>query len=258
MRIRVNGTTQPVRQRTKVSYDPQHGLQIGVPWECAGDNLAGVAAAYERLRIAYDYEPNGKKSTLIAHPVGGQLGIPNKSVDEWQLLPNELQSGILDAERTKELPPSVIVEIRAALAENRPPNFAGLSGQALADATFVHAALLSGRQDHFAISQQVLHHNTNVWDGYPGNVANVNQERIYTTAQLLAECGNANYWVYPIPAGLVGAIEAIEEPPEHPDWIIGWRKLRAKWATAAGNRITVSTEYWHGQWLKYYYDPAED
>src|SRR5882724_1332836 len=92
----INGTREPVRQRAKISYDPQHGQQIGIPWESAGDNLRGLALAYQALRIPYDLEPNARKSTLIAKPVGGQLGIPDVTVDEWQLLPNEVQFALQD------------------------------------------------------------------------------------------------------------------------------------------------------------------
>lgn len=236
----INGKRGPIRQRIKISYDPQHGQTIGIPFESAGDGLAGLAAQLEAYRVAYDLEPNERKSTLIAKPTGGQLGIPNKSVDEWQLLPNEQQLSIQYAPGAAGLTQAQFEAIYDAVRDGKESTFSGPAHQ-------VFLRVKRG-EDHFAIGTQVLHHNTNVWDGYPGNVANVNQNRIYTTAQLIAECADVNEWVYPIPAGIVGAIESIELPPVRDGWQIGWRKLPAKWATAAGNRISVSTEYCFGQW----------
>lgn len=244
-KVIINGKLGPIRQRIKISYDPQHGQTIGIPFESAGDGLTGLALQLEANRVAYDLEPNGRKSTLIAKPTGGQLGIPNKSVDEWQLLPNEQQLSIQYAPRAMALGQTVLDEIAKAVRDNSDSTFTG-------DAQEVFSRLLSG-EAHFAIGQQVLHHNTNVWDGYPGNVANANQNRIYTTEQLITECSNANSWIYPIPAGIVGAIGSIESPPFRSGWQIGWRKLPAKWATAAGNRLSVSSEYWFGQWDLFYY-----
>jgi len=248
--VRINGKIGPIRQRIKISYDPQHGQTIGIPFESAGFGLQGLASELEALRVAYDLEPNERKSTLVAKPSGGQLGIPNKTVDEWQLLPNEQQLSIQYAPRAIALGQTQLDAIAKAVRDNEDSTFSG-------DAAEVFSRLLSG-EAHFATSQQVLHHNTNVWDGYPGNVANVNAGRIYTTAQLLDECSNTNYWVYPIPAGIVGAVEAEEAsgPPAQSGWQIGWRKLKPKFATAAGNRISVSTEYWFGQWDLFYYSLA--
>lgn len=250
--VRINGTLRPVRQRVKVSYDPQHGLQIGVPWESAGAGLAGVAQAYQNLRIAYDFEPNLRKSTLIAKPTGGQLGIPNVAVDEWQLLPNEQQLSIMYLPAALALSESDKDTIADGINNNKKASETGLSGDALQ----IYQRLRDG-QTHFPIGVPVLRHTTNVWDGYPGNVANVNVDRIYTTEQVVIECGPTRGWVYPIPNGIVGGMQAAETffSPRS-GWLIGWRKLPPNWATAAGNRISVTTEYWFGQHDLFIYGTA--
>jgi len=247
-KIIITGTRQPIRQRTKVSYDPQHGYQIGVPYESAGNNLGGIAGILESQRIAFDFEPNARKSTIVAKPTGGQLGIPNKSVDEWQVLPNEQQLSIQYHPRTLALGNTTLDEINKAVRDNADSTFSG-------DAQEVFSRLLSG-EAHYVLGQPVLRHTTNVWDAYPGNVANVNQNRIYTTEQLLTECGPLTGWVYPIPAGIIGAVESAPAPAVRDGWQIGWQKKPASWATAAGNRISVTTEYWFGQWDLFYYELA--
>ena len=248
-RIIVNGTMAPVRQPYHISYDPQHGQVIEVPWECAGNNLAGIAAAYEKARVAYDWKPNARKSTLVARPTGGQLGIPDRSVDEWQLLSNQLTERLSDHPRARALTPEERQDIKDGLREDPPtePQDTGLEG----DALILYDKLYAG-EDTYAIDQTVLRHTTNVSDRYQGNVANLNVGRIYTTAQLLAECQNGNFWNYPLPGEIQQTIESlvadfIEDNGQQDGWTIGWRKLRSVRNTVAGNRVGINTEYWFGQ-----------
>jgi hypothetical protein len=248
-KVRINGSLRPIRQPIQVSFDPQHGQQISIPFESAGNNLIGLAQAFQQLRIPYELKPNGKRSTLIAKPTGGQLGIPNVSADEWQLLPNEIQLSINYSPGAMSLSDAQLKEIADAIADPAKDfAFTGVQNE-------VYTRLVSGEAS-FVTGQPVLHHSTNVWDGFLGNVANINQNRIYTTGQLLAECGPTRGWVYPIPQGIIGAIESIEALPFRDGWQVGWRKLPAHLATAAGNRIAITSQYYYGQFDMFYYAQA--
>ncbi len=254
-RPRINGQLGPIRQKIKISYDPQHGQQIAIPFRSAGDGLRGLALALESQRVAYDLEPSQSTSTLTAKPTGGQLGIPDKSVDEWQVLPNEQHLSMFNHWKSLALGETARDSIQQALDEGKKPSETGFPG----NKQEIFRRLYRGETE-FAIGVPVLRHTTNVWAGYTGNVANVNVERIYFTGQVIDECGPSRGWIYPIPNGVIGTMKASEaffsNYPLPAPWVYGWRKLPPHLATAAGNRISITTEYWFGQHDTFIYDLA--
>jgi len=251
--IRINGTLQPTRQPVKVSYDPERGLHITIPWESAGNNLGGLALAYQQQRVAYEWEGTNRKSTLVASASGGQVGIPDLTIDTWQILGNEIQLAVT-------MHP-LVMAMEAA--------YPGTIGRITRDVNFVNdgetvgqpapdpaAAPLSGQlyfslkagETHFARGQYVLRHTTNVSNQYNTNVSDFNIERIYTTAGLLSEVTNGNSWIFPLPGRMVNKISNLAAPPAVPGYLWGWRKLPSTEMTIAGNRVEITTEYWLEQW----------
>ncbi len=244
--IIINGATGPIRQQIRVSYDPQHGQMITIPWKCAGNNLAGLAAFYRRNRVAFDWEPSDRISHLTARVAGGQLGIPDVTADEWQLVANEQQLSLLYMSSMNDDARSSITE---ELDKGTKPSDTPFSGDPILNGVYLR---LYNGEANFSIGQQVLVHTTNTNETYQGNVADYNIERIYTTAQLFAEVQNSNFWIFPMPGGLRSAIETMEANfiamfPGRIGYRIGWRKLPSTRTTAAGNRIAIKTEYWYGQ-----------
>jgi hypothetical protein len=229
-----------------VSYDPQRGLQIRIPWESAGDNLRGLAAAYQQARVAYELEATPLKSRLVATASGGQLGIPDLTTDTWQILGNEIQKGLLEH-------PDVVAAIPADVrdkiykAELSGTDEASFSPALSAYASKVFDRLRRGAT-HYALGQYVLRHTTNVSNQYGNNVADFNIERIYTTSQLIGETTNSNSWIFPLPGRLVFKLQNITAPTAKTDYLWGWRKLPSTETTTSGNRVEITTEYWLEQW----------
>src|SRR5262249_42139135 len=151
----------------KKSYDPVNGLQVAVPWESAGDNLHGIAQAYQDARVQFDFEPNGKKSTLIAKASGGQIGIPNVAADEWQIHANEIQKELLEHPRLNYVGDDDIRKVRNAV--NNPVPGQDPSFGVNEDLLKVYHLMIKGTT-HFATSQYVLRHTTNVSNDYSLNI----------------------------------------------------------------------------------------
>lgn len=245
---RVNGTLEPVLQPLKVSYDPNSGQVISISWESAGANLGGIAKFLQDNRISYDLEPNGKKSRIVAKASGGQLGIPNVAVDEWQLTANEIQKDLREHRKARALGNLLLQAIKKKLDDVDSEDIVGSD-----DAIKLYDLLLRGTT-HYALGQYVLRHTTNVSNDYRVNISDINIERIYTTEQMLIECGSAGGWVFPLPGRMVFKIEHIEAPASQDGYLWGWRKLPSTEHTAPGNRIAITTEYWLEQWSTFIYD----
>lgn len=242
----INGTLQAVRQPVKISYDPQRGYQITIPWESAGNNLNGLATTYQNQRVAYELEANDRKSSLTATASGGQLGIPDLTTDTWQILGNEIQKSLLEQpDVVAGLDQATRDEIEKAILEGTAE--ADLSPALNAFASKVFDRLRRGNT-HYALGQYVLRHTTNVSNQYNVNVSDFNIERIYTTSQLIAETTNSNSWIFPLPGRMVNKLSNIAAPTAKIGYLWGWRKLPSTEMTTSGNRIEITTEYWLEQW----------
>jgi hypothetical protein len=251
-KVIINGSLQPARQPIKVSYDPEHGLHIAVPWESAGNNLGGLALAYQQQRVAYEWEGTDRKSQLIASASGGQLGIPDLSTDSWEILGNEIQKSLTehpDVLAMEDAYPGTIGYIKRDLdlyEQGLPNGDPAPDPGAFPMASSLYFALKRGAT-HFALGQYVLRHTTNVSNQYSQNVADFNIERIYTTSQLIAEVTNGN-WTFPMPGRLVYKLQNLAAPTAAGGYLWGWRKLPSTETTTAGNRVQITTEYWLEQW----------
>lgn len=251
--IRINGTLQPTRQPAKVDYDPERGLHILIPWESAGNNLGALALAYQQQRVAYEWEGTNRKSTLLASASGGQLGIPDVTTDTWQILGNEIQKNLLehpDVQNMEVNYPGTIGYIKRDLDlidQGLPPGDPAPDPATMPLAGQLYYTLKTGAT-HYALGQYVLRHTTNVSNQYNTNVSDFNIERIYTTAQLIAEVGNGNSWTFPLPGRMVNKIQNLAAPTAVTGYLWGWRKLPSTETTTAGNRVEITTEYWLEQW----------
>jgi hypothetical protein len=121
------------------------------------------------------------------------------------------------------------------------------AGGAAADAALLFNLLTRGIT-HYATSQYVLRHTTNVSNVYAANIADAYVEYVYTVAQLLTEIGASGGWTFPCPGRLQYKIQTIPTPAARSNFLWGWRKLASTEVTSATNRIEISAEYWLGQW----------
>jgi hypothetical protein len=250
---RVNGTLQPVAKAPVIEYDPNRGQTIRLEWESAGDNLRNIALSLGAQRIAYNFTQSPHLSRIIASATGSQVGVPEITTDTWQIMANEIQKDIKTLPRFLEMEESypgtigyIVRDVELYNQGQSPGTPAPVAGAA-AEAANLFWLLVRG-VTHFATSQYVLRHTTNVWNGYAANVSDLNIERIYTTTQLLAECQNASSWIFPLPGRLAYKLQQIPAPAARSNYLWGWRKLPSTETTAAGNRIEITTEYWLEQW----------
>ena len=256
---KINGTLQPVLQPLEITYDPSRGSLVKLTWESAGNNLGGIATNLLNNRIAYQFQPNGRKSRIVATATGSQAGYPDIVTDTWQILANEIQKDIkqhpLFLAMEAAMPGTIGYVVRDVALYNQ-----GLAlGTPAPDPSVAVVAtqlfnLLIRGTTHYALSQYVLRHTTNVSNAYAANVSDLNINCVYNPAALFAEVTNANSWIFPLPGRLLFKLQAIAAPIAQPFYLWGWRKLAATETTAATNRIDITTEYWLEQWSTVLYN----
>src|SRR5690606_6075756 len=108
----------------------------------------------------------------------------------------------------------------------------------------------------YASYNYVLRHTTNVSNRWNVNIADINVNRLYTTAQLLSEAQNAGLWNYPLPPRLAYKINAIAVPTVQSGYLWSWLKSASSEASAANNRVNIVTEYALDQWSTDLYQTA--
>lgn len=258
---RINGTLAPIAKAPVIEYDPNRGKTTRLEWESAGDGLGSTALELTSQRVAYTFTKSRHVSRIIANETGSQAGEPEVTTDSWQVLANEIQKDL------REFPGFQAMEASYANTIGYVVRDVDLYNQGLAAGTPAPAAgaapesgylfkLLKSGQTHYALGQYVLRHTTNVANDYAANIADVNVNRCYTTAQLIAEVTDASLWTHTLPGRLIYKIQNIPVQTAKPDHQWGWRKLPSPEVTAADNRIEIVTEYWLEQWHTFLYPPV--
>ena len=258
---KINGTLLPIPKAPDVSYDPLRGQIISQRWESAGDGLAGVASAYAAARIQYNWTKSPTRSVLVANASSSQLGFSEVICDTWQILANETQKDIKEFPGFQAMEASypgtigyVVWDVNL-LNQGLPPGTPAPASGALPQSGYL-AELLYRGATHFALGQYVLRHTTNVGNQYAANIADVNVERCYTTAQLLAEVQSSSLWTFPLPGRLAYKLQNIVAPAAQTHYQWGWRKLPSPENTTANNRVELTTEYWLELWHIFLYPPV--
>ncbi len=262
----VNGTPNEVRKADRIRFDPTRGLIRELVWEAARPEIL-VARADLLLagRVSYEFD-QGVPARIVASASGADIGQPEVTTDDWQVIPNELQIHIFEdwvARGLEAAVPGALAQVTRNLnrmqSETITLDDLSWKSPVVASTDLDASKLLLDRllrnETHKGISQYVLYHTTSVPQNYTTNIADDHIDQIYTTVQLLAEVTDGSLWTYPLPARLITKINNIVTPTARDGWTIGWRKLASKENTAADNRVHISTEYWYGQWdtlLKYF------
>jgi hypothetical protein len=258
---KINGTLLPVAKAPDIAWDPARGQIISQRWESAGDGLAGIASGYAAARIQYNWTKSPHRSVLVANASSSQLGFPEVSCDTWQILANETQKDVREFPGFQAMEASypgtigyVVRDVDLYNAGSAPGTPAP-DGGAAPQSGYLFELLMRGAT-HFALGQYVLRHTTNVSNLYGANIADVNVEQCYTTAQLLAEVQNSSLWFFPMPGRLAYKLQNIPTPTAQTHYQWGWRKLPSPETTTANNRVEITTEYWLEQWHIYLYPPV--
>lgn len=251
---KVNGTLQPVEQPREILWDPRSGSQLVRTFECADPNgLYGIAAGFAGSLWGYRHSTGGPKSVLVASASGADAGQPEVTTDTWQILANEIQKDVKEhptfLAMEESFPGTIgyVVDDVDRYNQRQPAGTPAPAAGAAATAALLFNLLVRGTT-HYALSQYVLRHTTNVSNRYAANVADTNIERVYTTDQLLTEAQSANFWSFPLPGRMGYKISNIGAPTARTGYLWGWRKLASTETTSANNRVEITTEYWLEQW----------
>jgi len=257
----IAGTLNPVQKAPVEEFDPQRGFAVRQEYESAGDGLVNTAATLAAQRMSYSFTRSNAVSRIIARTSGGVAGTSDYEIDDWQVLANEIERDVKTHPTFLAMEEAYAGTIGYVVRDVDLYNQGEAAGSpapdagAAADAAKLFHLLVRGTT-HYADTQYVIRHTTNVARDYSQNISDLNVNRIYTTAQLIAECANASSWLYPMPARLVYKITQLPAPASRLKYLWGWRKLASTETTTANGRIEITTEYWLEQWSTVLYDAA--
>lgn len=244
----------PVRQPDTIRFDPNRGVVVEQSYEAAGlTTLNQIAIAYQAAGWQYNFTPSGTVSRIVSSASGPAAGQPETTTDTWQILANEIQKDVKEhptfLAMEESYPGTIGYVVRDVDLYNsgQSPGSPAPDAGATADASKLFHLLKRGAT-HYALSQYVLKHTTNVSNRYGVNISDVNIEKLYTTTQLLAEVTSGALWTFPMPPRLVYKLQAIPSATARTNYLWSWRKLASTETTTANNRVEISTEYWLEQW----------
>lgn len=242
-----------------MTYDPLRGLVEVEDVESAGDNLSGVAQSAIDAQQPFEFSHQASRARLSITQTT-TFGGNEVTSDNWQLVGNEITEDIRWHPNVAVLPETgenSIKKVYDTLDAYQRREEAFTNPLTPGSTAMTLFNLLKRGTTSYVIGQYVLRHTTNVGNGYSANISDSNVERVYTTAQLVAEISNANLWRFPCPGRLVYKIQNITPQFTTNDELLwGWRKLPSTETTAANNRVDISTEYVLYGWAKLLYQAA--
>lgn len=244
----LRGSVSPQPQNFRWEFDPQRGYIYGYDYKGASQSLMES--------LALSFNTLGLSTRLIFHQgdtASLEVEDPTQAytIDTWQVVGNEesrdgwshpaiLASATLDQ----------IALCKQHLNTPDTPDVAfadtGLSGLA-AIVQREYSRQFTGQTD-YRRGQYVLRHTTNAPSRWTANVADLNVDYIYSTAELLSETTNSSLWVYPLPPRLQYKISNIPAQSAVANYLWGWLKSSTTESTAANNRVDLTTEYSLEQW----------
>ena len=139
---------------------------------------------------------------------------------------------------------------------NFPGIVGGISNDALHYLYRQYQRCLNG-QTHYQDQTYAVRHTTNAPSYWSANIADNNANCIYTTAQLLSELQNSDFWYFPLPARLAYKINAasnnfINQLPKsafnRTGYMVGWLKSPFGEASVGRTRMEIQGGYVLDQW----------
>lgn len=236
----INGSTTPQLKTTRIRIDPSNGTTTTREYECAGDNMTGLANQLAAQGETCDLDSNPVRSRLIATATKNIFQDNEEVLERWELFNNQAQLDIKESPGWTSLSISTrTVVIKAADAHLAGKTFTTnvFTPGDLSDADHYYQLMIRG-VTHFLKPQWVLRVTCNVSNTYQAFVdADGGVGTIYTTAQLGTPAGR-----------LRSTIQSITAPAADSYLQYGWLKVSYTEVTAARNRVDVSNELWLGQW----------
>lgn len=251
---RITGGTGIIKKPAEINYDPSRGITYTQPWECAGDNLGGLANVLIGQGTAFRWVRGGARSELTANASGAQAGLPDNAALNWQLLCNEVQKDVMESPLAMNLEasyPGSLVKVahRYQTRTSGDPDDAADNPTAGSEVSYGELLdMLIHKQTHFATGQFVLRRTYSISNFYAGNLPGDElAERVLSTQEVLT---------LGMPPVYSQKISSIVSPYIAPGYIWGWRQLPSTMVTAANNRVEVNTEWWLDSWRLSLYPAA--
>lgn len=257
----VTGAIGKQRVSVTTKYDPANGKTVTTEWYEPGRTLDGYAKSLEATGASYTLTQTDLKSTLVETASDSiATGGTDDTTDRWEVLANQVQKDVKehprwvatsDAERRAKL----LKDVNRVLEKGQASTHDWEDPDAPTDAKLrAFFNLLITGASHYATAEWVVRHTTNVWNGFPDNIADDGVLTVYTTASLISELSNSSLWTFPMPTRLQNKISGIAAPsPLAAGLTWGWLKMPSSESTGANNRIDISTEYWLSAWADILY-----
>ena len=256
----IAGTLQPLRQRFTRKFSPSNGLVESTEWMGFGE--AEMVALSQQVADSggeYDFTNALGVYTLTATDTSGAV-----TIDSWEIgaqdeivasTKNPLNiancaTGELDVIARAIRNGSTIAEAAIAMrADDSGGTYPSTLG---AYAARLYQRLLTDSTGFFD-SKYVLRHTTNVSNRWGLNIADINVNCIYSTAELISEVQDPTLWIAPLPGRLAFKINAITSSfisryGTIADFQVGWLKSASSENTAANNRVNIVTDYKFYRW----------
>lgn len=277
----IKGATGPTREPVSYTFDPREGYQSEISYNGTNAAMQGLSAQFAASLIRHSYKElgDGFARVTIEAPgagTGGGSVSDETVVDVWEMPSGEIDRDIFEHPDVIDgVTDDLKVLINAAYDEFRNPtkksswfrsadgtityNFVlptAIENDETANAVF---NLKKRGLNQFSQNRRILRHRRIIANNFSGDLSYANEGKLYTTEQLLEECGG---FTFPIPTRFVNKIELVSEAeqPEtaHEGFLWSWRKLQSDERTAANNKVEVVTEYHLDEWSTLLYEQVED
>lgn len=249
------GFVNPFLQRQTGRYSPVTGWSFD-------QEFRGLSAG-QMQALAYQYAGAGCEYEITIQPGMATLRTVdnrgNITIDTWELGPNkQIVSSLKNPKNIFEISANDMVVIARAYLDQSNFDIAiaalaadGKGAFTMPDVTDssptqrLYDRLKNNGESGFYYDQYVLRHTTNASNRGYFNVADRNVNCIYTQSQFYSEIRSANFWLFPAPLEIIGALDQIfldlSAPPDF--YLKGALKGASQRVTAANNRINIVTEY---------------
>jgi hypothetical protein len=202
--------------------------------QCADDQSAVIEefGPVHTLTVSTGDDPSNATSQIVTN--------------NYELLPNSQQKDVYEHPKALALGQTALNAIRVELKKDN-PNVANISG---ADAKKLFTLLLEGNGSRsFQVSGYAFKATQIVSRRSSVAILFANKERLYTTAQVVAESSPPSGFLW----GLASV--AADAPPTVPDgYLYSWLKQVPSITSAAGNKYSIQNEWWLEVWSTWLYD----
>ena len=243
-----------VEQPMSHTWSRSQGFRFFPAFEGVTSSALSTSAAYRAAGVPYSFIAEGATARIVATQAQPPDGTVERPVGNWQLIGNAQQKDIResvafrttasDADRL-----AILSLIKGNLTDppaDVTPPFDTPQGEEL------YRMVYQGQQ-HYKYTQWTLRHSMTVSQAWTTALSGSNLDKVFTTAQLLAECATFDD---PLPPLLIAEVNNIPAPAAITRYLWGWLKEGPQFQTVAGDLIQCDIEYTLEQWATDLYDAA--